>query len=71
MFSFPGLTKIDYNNPPPVILSNLDIPEWRRLHANHCSNEPRCSSTANADSCYAKPLIFMLERGFQAAIDPN
>ena len=71
MLSFPGLPDLDYDNPPPAIASDLDIPEWRRLHARHCSNTTRCTSTTTADSCYAKPLIFMLERGFQAALDPN
>ena len=71
MFSFPGLHELDYSNPPPIIDSNLNTHRWLHYHSNHCSNSPPCTPSSIADTCYFKPLHFMLQRGFQAHIQPG
>lgn len=71
MFSFPGIHELNYSKPPPIINSELNTPRWLFYHSRHCSNDPPCSACHIADSCYFKPLHFMLDRGFQAHISPG
>ena len=71
MFSFPGIRELDYANPPPIIDSDLNTNRWRYYHARHCSNIPPCTPDLISDSCYFKPLHFMLLRGYQAHIMPG
>ena len=71
MFSFPGIHDLDYTNPPPPIDSELNTTRWLYYHSRHCSNSPPCTPTHIADTCYFKPLHFMLHRGYQAHIKPG
>ena len=71
MFSFPGLRNLDYDNPPPIALSELDLALWKLLHSLHCPTEPKCTASTISNDCYFKPLFFMLKHGFQAALDPD
>jgi hypothetical protein len=71
MATFPGLLELNYNNPPPRPLNELDPNLWMQLHALHCSNIPSCSSTKPADTCYFKPLLFMITYGFHAVMHPT
>lgn len=71
MATFPGLLELDYANPPPRPFNELDPGLWLQLHSLHCSNLPPCSRTAPADSCYFKPLLFMITYGFHASMHPE
>ena len=71
MFSFPGLQEINYNSPPALPISNMDVNLWQRLHATHCTHVPACSQDHIRDDCYFKPLHFMLKYGFQAHLAPG
>ena len=66
MATFPGLTQLDYDNPPTKPANELDPDLWLSLHSQHCSNLPPCTHSKPADSCYFKPMLFMLTYGFHA-----
>ena len=70
MFSYPGIEDLDYDNPPPICDYNeLNTAEWLRLHCTHCRASPLCTPALISDSCYFKPLHFMLRHGYQAALE--
>ena len=48
--------------------SDLDIEEWMKGHATHCS---KCSPTKIADDCYFKVVHHFLLRGFDPALKPG
>ena len=71
MFSFPGINTLDYDNPPPVAESGLDVTLWHHLHSKHCSLDTPCTKDWISPLCYFRPLHFMLKHGFQAHLQPG
>ena len=71
MFSFPGLQDLDYDNPPPIAESDLDLALWHLLHSKHCSNNPVCTKDLIAKSCYFYPLHYMMKYGYHAHLEPG
>ena len=70
MAAYPGLSQLDYANPPKKPFNELDPSLWLDLHSKHCSNLPPCTRTKPAESCYFKPMLFMLTYGFHAPVCP-
>ena len=71
MFSFPGINELPYDNPPPLIDCGINTELWMTLHASHCRLDPPCTPSITQDSCYFRPLIFMLRHGYQAHLAPG
>ena len=66
MASFPGLHELRYDTPPPCPFNEINHRLWLQLHSLHCTNSPPCSISKPAESCYFRPLLFMLTYGYHA-----
>ena len=71
MATYPGLYELNYDSPPNCPFNELNPSLWLRLHSLHCTNSPPCSIDEPADSCYFRPLHFMIKYGYHAPRTPG